>query len=236
MKYIEHLVEPDRLLLTWQAQESERRSRYLVGELLRADDRVVLNYFKDTADYQEASAHGFKGYPAFQAKSGITTYDSHVMEAFVRRLPPRSRRDFPRFLELRGIQAGASMSDFALLGYAGAKLPDDGFELVHPFDDVDGPFEFIIEIAGFRYNSEVSADELAAGSPVSFARESTNAYDPRAIRIEMNGKKLGYVDRGRLGLFHSHLDAGDTIVGEVNRKNGTAERPLIYIYTAITPQ
>lgn len=234
MRYIEHLVEPDRLLLSWQAQESERRSRYVVGQLIRTGDMVVLEYFKGSVDYEEASEHGFKGYPAFQAKAE-TTYDTQVMEAFIRRLPSRSRRDFSRFLELRGIRPDVSISDFALLGYTGAKLPDDGFELVHPFDEANEPFEFITEIAGFRHASEINAEDIAIGSAVSFVREPMNEYDSRAIRIEMNGKKLGYVDRGRLELFHKHFNAGDMISGEVNRRNGTVERPLIYIYTSIIP-
>ncbi|WOG27890.1 hypothetical protein [Endozoicomonas sp. 8E] len=45
MRYIEHLIEPDRLLLSWQAQGSEDRSRYVVGELVRKEDKIVLNYF-----------------------------------------------------------------------------------------------------------------------------------------------------------------------------------------------
>ncbi|WP_252176871.1 hypothetical protein [Endozoicomonas sp. 4G] len=62
MRYIEHLIEPDRLLLSWQAQESKDRSRYVVGELVRKGDKVVLNYFKDTEDFERARQHGFSGH------------------------------------------------------------------------------------------------------------------------------------------------------------------------------
>ena len=66
-------------------------------------------------------------------------------------------------------------------------------------------------------------------------KEHGNIHDARAIRIEQNGKKLGYVDRGRLDLFHRHLDAGHAIQGSIARKNGTSERPLVYVYTQIIP-
>ncbi len=234
MRYIEHLIEPERLLLSWQALDSNSRSRYVVGELVRKDGAIVLNYFKGKKDFEEASLHGFKGHPAFQVKDNVYSFDNLVLEAFTRRIPPRSRSDFYRYLELRGLNPDAEISDFALLGYVGARLPDDGFELVHPFDSANEPFEFLIEVAGFRYESTISIDEIAVDKPVQFIPEPENQHDSQAIRIELDGNKLGYVDRGRLELFHRHFKAGHSVSGEVMRKNGTAERPLLYIYTTLT--
>ncbi|WOG27889.1 HIRAN domain-containing protein [Endozoicomonas sp. 8E] len=156
-----------------------------------------------------------------------------MLEAFVRRLPPRSRSDFYRYMELRGLNPDAEISDFALLGYAGARLPDDGFGLVHPFDNALQPFELITEVAGFRHEAEVTQDDIAIDAPVQFVAEPDNVYDNQAIRIELNGRELGYVDRGRLSLFHRLLNAGHDITGSVMRKNGTADRPLIYIFTSV---
>ncbi|KEI70245.1 HIRAN domain-containing protein [Endozoicomonas elysicola] len=235
MRYIEHLIEPDRLLLSWQAQESKNRSRYVVGELVRKNGNITLNYFKDSKDFADARQHGFSGHPAFQIRENVDIYDDQVLEAFTRRIPPRSRSDFYRYMELRGLNPDHEISDFALLGYVGARLPDDGFELVHPFDTAKGPFEFITEIAGFRHESKVSVEDIALNSSVEFNPEPDNSFDPNAIRIELNGTKLGYVDRGRLDLFHRHLKAGHSVKGEIARKNGTPERPLIYIYTKVTP-
>lgn len=234
MRFIEHLIEPERLLLSWQAQESTMRSRYIIGELVRKADDFILNYFKDSADYVEATQHGFNGYPAFM-RSESSSYDNQVLEAFTRRLPPRNRSDFYRYLELRGINPDADISDFALLGYAGAKLPDDGFELVHPFENVATPFEFITEIAGFRHNSVLSPDNINLGDTVNFVPEPNNEHDSHAIRVDLNGNKLGYIDRGRLSLLQSYIDCGCDISATINRKNGTAERPLIYIYITIQP-
>ncbi|WP_067516811.1 hypothetical protein [Endozoicomonas ascidiicola] len=235
MRHIEHLVEPDRILLSWQALASKNRSRFVVGELVRKGDKVTLRYFPDSEDFQQAIADGFTGYPAFQIQQGVMQYDSQVLDAFIRRLPPRSRSDFSRYLELRGLNPEAEISDFALLGYSGAKLPDDGFELIHTFDNANGPFEFIAEVAGFRHESEVAIEDIAMEAGVSFVPEPDNHFDTKAIRIELNGQKLGYVDRGRLDLFHRHLQAGHKLTGEVTRKNGTPSRPLLYIYTRVLP-
>ncbi|WP_177313701.1 HipA domain-containing protein [Marinobacter gelidimuriae] len=131
-RLIEHLVEPQRLLLFWQARESQKRSRYRVGQLVKQGGHVVLQYSVGT-EMARAKEVGFQGYPAFPLKQ--VEHRHQVMEAFTRRLPPRTRRDFSRYLELRAIPADADISEFALLGYSGAKLPDDGFELMHPFDE-----------------------------------------------------------------------------------------------------
>ncbi len=234
MKYINHLIEPNRLLLSWQAQDSKNRSRYIVGELVRDGETVVLNYFEDTSEFCDAREHGFTGYPAFQVKPGAI-YSNQVVEAFSRRLPPRSRSDYHRYLKLHGINPDTPISDFALLGYTGAKLPNDGFELVHTFDTTEGIFELIVEIAGFRHKSEIISENIQLGDEVSFVAEPENQYDAHAIRIEKEGKTLGYIDRSRLKLFHKHFNAGSNIRGEVIRKNGTLDRPLIYIYVNITP-
>lgn len=234
MTYIEHLVEPDRLILVWQAQDSADRSRYVVGELKKSSDVVSFNYLKNTPDFDKAKQLGFRGYPAFPLDSD-TGYNNQVMEAFCRRLPPRSRSDFNRFLELRGLKPDSHISDFALLGYTGAKLPNDGFELVHPFDNIEPPFELIIEIAGFRYESEIAVEMVTTGGAVEFVPEPDNNCDPNAIRIECGGKKIGYVARGRLELFHTHLNRGNAICGEIVRMNGTPQRPLVYVYVRVVP-
>ena len=230
-RLIEHLVEPHRLLLYWQARESKMRSRYLVGELVKRDNNVVLVYALDSSEMAEAKLLGFRGYPAFSMRQA--EHNHQVLEAFTRRLPPRSRRDFGRYLELRAIPEDANISDFALLGYSGAKLPNDGFELVHPFDNPPETFEGLIEIAGFRHESQLEITDLQVGSSVQFVPEPENPVDADAIRIESAGCKLGYVPRGNLDMLHRMLKEGATLEGEVFRTNGTSERPLVYILTRI---
>ncbi|TVU91981.1 HIRAN domain-containing protein [Vreelandella titanicae] len=230
-RFIEHLVEPHRLLLYWQARESKMRSRYLVGELVKRDNNVVLVYALDSSGLAEAKRLGFRGYPAFPMKQA--EHSHQVLEAFTRRLPPRSRRDFGRYLELRAIPADATITDFALLGYSGAKLPNDGFELVHPFDNPPETFEVLIEIAGFRHESQLEVTDLPAGSSVQLLPEPENPMDAAAIRIESAGRKLGYAPRGHLDMLHRMLKEGAILEGEVFRVNGTSERPLVYILTRI---
>jgi len=231
-RLIEHLVEPQRLLLCWQARESKDRSRYCVGQLIKHGDEVWLQYGVDEQELAQAVEMGFQGYPAFPLNR--TEHRHHVVDAFMRRLPPRSRRDFGRYLELRGISPDADISDFGLLGYTGAKLPNDGFELVHPFDEPPAVFEMLVEVAGFRHETEIDVSQLQAGDSIRFVPEADNTYDRLAIRIESLGRKLGYVPRGQLEMLHRMIDQGASLEGMVFRINGTDDRPLVYVLTSIT--
>lgn len=231
-RFIEHIVEPHRLLLFWQARESKRRSRYYVGQLVKRDNQVVLEYDLEGTEFAEAKQQGFQGYPAFSL--GKRVHSHHVQEAFMRRLPPRNRSDFGKYLMLRGINPSSDISDFALLGYSGAKLPNDGFELVHPFDESPESFEILLEVAGFRYESEIPESDLAEGDPIAFLPDPTNRHDPKAIRMESQGRMIGFVPRGHVDLIHRALAEDSVVTGEVFRKNGSSERPLIYVLTHIT--
>jgi len=51
-------------------------------------------------------------------------------------------------------------------------------------------------IAGFQYHQgEELWDQLAIGQPLTLHREPDNRYDKRAVRVEWQGHKLGYVPR-----------------------------------------
>jgi hypothetical protein len=51
-------------------------------------------------------------------------------------------------------------------------------------------------VAGFQYHQgEVVWPSLAVGTSLTLVREPENQYDPRAVRIDWQGHKLGYVPR-----------------------------------------
>lgn len=232
--FIEHIVEPRRLLLAWQAPEGKLRTRYNVAELVRPDiendESVVLRYLRDSEDFRKATELGFEGHPAF--KKVDKEYSDGVVDAFMRRLPPRTRTDFSKYLELLCIRPNTKISNFALLGYSGAKLPSDGFSIVHPFDEVNGPCEFLMEVAGFRYVTNVKVSDIRVGAPVSFEEESDNKVDRRAVRIVLDGKRIGYVNRGQLDAFHRWL-SGHRLQGTIERTNGTIDRPIVYVFVKV---
>lgn len=238
MKLLKHIIEPNHLLLSWQALESGNRSRFIVGRLNREVDNITFEYFFGSNDYTKAIENGFQGYPAFLSRSGKrhgkAVFSKNVLPTFMKRLPPRSREDFGCYLSRKGLAENVQLSDFGLLGYLDGKLPGDGFEFIHTFDGVATPFEFIIEVVGFRYESEVPISEIEIGCRSSFACDPQNKWDPRAIKIVIDGHAVGFVDHARVGLFHRLFDDGAKVDAEVFDKNGSSTRALLYLYISVT--
>ena len=222
MHKIRHIVEPERLLLTWQDPIS--RSRYVVGQVTRDNGGYRFCYLPGD-DLDVAKSKGFKGYPAFPHFDKV--YRLGVMESFMTRLPPRSREDFGKFLDYWYIDNSLrdSISNFALLGYTGAALPRDGFRFIPVFPP-SAHLEFIAEVAGHRYQEGA----CKIGEKVRFASEPDNRHDLQAIRVEnRGGLKLGYVMHGLNRQFGEWLVNG-RLSGEAVRINGTSERPMVLVY------
>src|SRR4030042_2769470 len=96
----------------------------------------------------------------------------------MRRLPPRSRGDFGRYLDSLRIQKDAEISDFALLGYSGAKLPDDDFTVVNTFENAVPPFELLLHVQGYRYYvARLPLASIKPGQEANFQAEPENEFD-----------------------------------------------------------
>ena len=189
---------------------------------------------ENSPEYAKAKEKGFPGeYPGFPAGRN----HAGVLAAFMRRLPPRQRSDFDKFLEAIRIRPGTQISDFALLGYAGGMLPGDDFYIIHPFDEAEPPFEFLLMIAGYRYYKEdVPYEALRPGMPVRFELEPKNPWDPDAVRIvipEVAESTAGHVYRGLLPQFRRWLMAGLEVSAVVERKNGMSDQPSVYLFVEV---
>ena len=228
MRYIEHIVEPDRLLLSWQAKSE--RLRMIVAELIRNDDDGNLVYLKESEDFSKAQILGFEKYPGFDTEKEV---HENVLGSFMKRLPPRSRGDFGRFLDALRIKAEAGISDFALLGYSGAKLPDDDFTVIHPFENASVPFELMLPVEGYQYyQDELPLNVLSTDMQADFEAEPDNTKDPEAIKIIIDGIRAGYVCRGLTASFHKWMQSGLTISAYVERINGAGQDPKVYLYVS----
>jgi hypothetical protein len=229
MRYIEHIVEPDRLLLSWQAKSE--RLRMFVAELIRNGDDGNLVYLKESEDFSKAQILGFEKYPGFDTEKEV---HENVLGSFMKRLPPRSRGDFSRFLDALRIESDAEVSDFALLGYSGAKLPDDDFTIIHPFENASPPFELMLFVQGYRYyKDQLPSNALSQDMQAGFEAEPDNPKDPEAIKIIINDVKVGYVNRALTGSFHEWMQAGLAISAYVERINGIEQNPEIYLYVSV---
>jgi hypothetical protein len=230
MNFIEHIREPRRLLLIWQAAEG-KRARHAVAELLRPENGPVrLQYLTGTDDFEAARNEGFFSFPAFRKPAQV--YDLGVVETFARRLPPRSRGDYAQYLEKFRLRPETPISDFALLAYTGAKLPSDGFSILDPLDDVQARCELLLEVAGFRHTAPMSRDEIEIGDPVLFAPEPDNPHDQGAVAVYLGAAKIGYIPRQQAPAVQRLVEEG-AIEAVVERVNGQPERPLIHLFARL---
>ena len=241
--WIEHVDEPDRLILAWQAHagQSDRR-RWAVGELARAPEGATFRYFKDEEfsalnegrPANELVAAGFLGYPTFQRQSNDAgVYTKDVLEAFMRRLPPSARSDFPRYLEYFRLRTRERLSPFALLGATEARLPSDGFSLVDPLRAESTARELIFEVAGHRHHLE-GRSGLVAGQRLDLVPEPHNTHDRHAVRIEASGVLIGYVNRLQSPTVDYWL-AHRAVSAWLLRLNGTSDAPRAFVFVKVRP-
>lgn len=231
MHFIEHIIEPTKLLLAWQSLDETHRTRYIVAELNLTDTGVNLVYLTNSKDFHKALEKGFEPYPAFPDLNKIYP---NVLDTFMRRLPPRSRGDFSQYLEGIRLKQDSKLSNFALLGYSGAKLLSDGFSIIHPFNNVKDECELLLEIAGFRHIEENNNAKIVVGTPVTFSivDEHEVTREP-AIRIMVDGKKLGYVNRALVLTVLEWIKDNRIWSAWIEKINGTPGRPAAYIFTQI---
>ncbi|CNI67900.1 HIRAN domain-containing protein [Yersinia mollaretii] len=225
MRTINKIIEPSRLLLTWQPTTGG--TRHIVGQLNRlADDSYTFTYHFNTEDFIAAKDKGFLGHPAFSMK--YAEHTNNVLEPFVRRLPPRKRKDFEEYLAQHLLPSPFEGSDFALLGYTGAKSPGDGFCLLIDPDVLNGEAELLLEVAGTRYQLGLDLERVSVGDMVSLIPEPDNEHDPNAIAVVHEIGKLGYINKVLCDSLCKRI-AKNKVTASVAKKNGTTDRPLVYL-------
>jgi hypothetical protein len=71
-------------------------------------------------------------------------------------------------------------------------------------------------LAGFQYHAgKVLWEQMKVGDPLTLVREPDNAYDPRAVRVEWQGHKLGYVPRKENEAVARQLDRGNKLEARI---------------------
>lgn len=241
--FVEHIVEPTKLLLVWQAPDHmANRRRWAVACVDVAFESWQLRYFDETefsvanagASLDEPMELGFEGYPAFYRRAKQAVFTSGVREALMRRLPPRTRADFTEYVRRFGFKDAKNISDAALLAYTEGKLPSDGFSLVGELERSLQVGDIILDVAGARYQSFGEACPALPGEPLSLKREPDNEHDPQAIEIYWKGLKVGYVNRMQaevVGYWMEHRKV--SLV--VQRVNGRVGNPKIYAMLKVRP-
>lgn len=228
MTTLHSIAEPNSLLVTWQPKSGG--ARFLVATISRQTDGYVFTYLTGSKDFELAKNAGFNGHPAFNQE--VREHSNNVLDPFLRRLPPKSRGDFGRYLQQHCLPNPFHASDFALLGYTGAKSPADGFILFPDFTDVHSSFDYLLEVAGTRYETALDLAKINLDDPITLVPEDNNQFDENAIALYHPQGKIGYVNKVFCKLLRQLLPA-TPISASIAKKNGTAERPLLYLLLSV---
>lgn len=242
--WIEETGDPKRLILAWQAPyELQDRVRWAVGELTAEGNGGRFRYYSGDEfgrlnagrDPSQLEAAGFLGYPAFDRKHAGQSDDFRdgVIDAFLRRLPPQTRSDFPRYLAHFRLRSADGLSPLSLLAITEARLPSDGFSLIDPLDAEAPARDVVFEIAGHRHNTE-HRQALMPGQPLDLVPDPGNAHDPNAVRIEAAGALIGHVSRFQAPAFGHWLKVR-AVSAWLLRLNGTPEAPRAFAFVRVRP-
>jgi len=240
--WIEHISQPLRLFLAWQAPDHlNDRFRWAVGVLGPREGVTALRYFQNGSEFEAFNqgrtferllALGYRGYPGFSLRREV--HDKGVLEALMRRLPPRSRQDFGDYKRQFRLPSQLELSDLALLARTEAKLPSDGFSVVDPLDAETEWCDLLLEIAGFRYYVPSEPLQPDVGCPIEITPEPDNQFDPSAVQICMRSRKIGNVNRLQAATFLRWL-VERRVSGALERLNGTPDKPRAYIFVRVRP-
>jgi hypothetical protein len=73
-------------------------------------------------------------------------------------------------------------------------------------------------LAGFQYHAGRTLwPQMQVGDALTLVREPANRYDPRAVRVEWQGRKIGYVPRRENADVARMLDAGQVLQARILR-------------------
>jgi len=238
--WIRQICEPRQLYLAWQAPDHMGdRFRWAVAVIRPKGDTYTLRYLAPGREFEALNqgrsfnrvvALGYHGYPAFGLRRSENSVG--VLEALMRRLPPRSRPDYKDYQRQFRIAPEAAPSDFALIGATEAKLPSDGFSVVDPLDGEARNCDLMLEIAGFRYYLAGLAFPLEVGQAVEILPEPQNKFDPGAVQVRVRSEKIGNINRLQAPTFLKWL-AERRVSGVLERLNGSPDRPRAFIFVRV---
>jgi hypothetical protein len=73
-------------------------------------------------------------------------------------------------------------------------------------------------LAGFQYHAGKALwPQMRVGDALALVREPENPYDAKAVRVEWQGHKIGYVPRRENADVARFMDAGQTLSARISR-------------------
>jgi hypothetical protein len=81
--------------------------------------------------------------------------------------------------------------------------------------------EILVQVslaAGLRYHEAKTVwNQMQVGDALRLVREADNPYDARAVRVEWNGHKLGYIPRTENQAVARQIDRGNPLQARITK-------------------
>lgn len=92
-------------------------------------------------------------------------------------------------------------------------------------------------LAGFQYHAGATLwERMREGDALDLIREPDNPHDQRAVRIEWQGQKLGYLPRRENAAVAGAMDGGERVEARIARlreHKNPWQRILIEVFVAL---
>ncbi|CAB1370255.1 HIRAN domain-containing protein [Denitratisoma oestradiolicum] len=92
-------------------------------------------------------------------------------------------------------------------------------------------------LAGFQYYAGTAHwEEMRPGDRLDLIREPDNPHDPRAVRVEWRGDKLGYLPRKENQAVAAEMDRGGQVearIARLRQHRNPWQRVLIEVYVTL---
>ena len=79
--------------------------------------------------------------------------------------------------------------------------------------------EIVVQVsltAGLRYHDAKAVwDQMKVGDALTLIREAANPYDGNAVRVEWNGRQLGYIPRADNEVIARQMDRGNKLEARI---------------------
>jgi hypothetical protein len=92
-------------------------------------------------------------------------------------------------------------------------------------------------LAGFQYHAGASVwNELKVGDALTLVRETDNAHDTNAVRVEWRGQMLGYLPRAENRAVAAEMDRGTIVsarIAQLREHRNPWLRVLIEVFVVL---
>lgn len=213
------VMEPRSFRVVWQ----NVRSRQLVhvGWLEFTGREFTFSYTTDAELDPD-----FEPFPAFPDQA-VTYRSTELFPFFADRVVSAARPDYEHLVAALGLTR-ADATPVELLARSWGLTPHDTIQVIpEPVVDEDGREVRPFLVSGVRHVDEEKPDEVGAivaglsrGQLLDIQDEPDNPVNPRAMVLDANGHRVGWIPDYLLDYVHKHREAGNQICAVVEHANG----------------